>query len=87
MNNAIEIAIRLPPLMPIATISGMKIASVKHQPDEQVDGERDQPLAIIGKLDGDRNAFRGHDLAPLACACPREIPRCARGPSVIALPP
>ena len=28
MNSAIEIAIRLPPLMPIAQISGMKIASV-----------------------------------------------------------
>ncbi len=28
MNNAIEIAIRLPPLIPIAANSGMKIARV-----------------------------------------------------------
>ena len=45
----------------------------QYQPDEQVDDEGNHPLAVVGKLDRDRNPLRGDDLAPLAPAAFEEF--------------
>src|SRR5262249_154316 len=45
----------------------------QHEPNEHVDGEGDQPLAVISELDRNWHAFRGDDGALVAAAAFQEL--------------
>ena len=75
MNSAIEIAIRLPRVLPDQRQHRDVNGKRQQRPDHEIDGEGDEALAVVGDVDRHRHAFGRDDLALAPAAALEELCR------------